>query len=789
MAIKIDKISIKNFKLFSDLETIVLDNSSLVVLDGPNGFGKTSFYDAIEILFTGSLRRYRSLVDIIDGRGTQSISDNPIVCNKASEDENLIIKAELEVYGETYILMRKEACRILSNTINFKTFCLPLYQLDNFELDNGEIIEDGIMFFNNLLRIDFDKNFSFLNYIEQEDNTFFLKRKDKERQSVISHLFNTNEVELKIKKLKAVSDKLNEACNKVAKEQYEQIKEKKDEYVNSLLSNIEETEYIKLFEEKNIPFDKEELDFSSGNFSQWLGEEGEINRLILLIKNFNDFEKKLFNDNLDELIKKDIELKNLLNYYKFLDKSDELNSKLITYNKIDLYIKNLENGTLDALQKGKIDLPTEIEDILKAFVNIEDYKKQVISIKKSISSSSKLETLLNNVNESRDSFLTKYSEYLKDKDESTCPLCGFDWKEKQELLNSFENQAKVLSELLQETGGELTRLVKEFDQKFIFPIIENLKKYMKINEINESFINQLLEVKKIEITIKKLNKKFISLNVDLSEFYNNELTIPENTDARVDTITEILKSKKKEFTEENVKDYFKDYYLNYFNQKKENLLNEEQLLQKRKYINWKYNSHQNLEIQRLDREYLNKKSLYDNALNLKKKVSKIIKVYKEQKDSYQEKLIKDIEILFHIYSGRIMQDYQNGLGLFIKEDGVGIRFIESVKIDENSGNADYNKYDAIFSMSSGQLASLVISFTLALNKRYSKSKLLFIDDPVQTLDELNIAGFINLLRNEFSDRQIFMSTHEEMMSAYMRYKFEKFGLQTMQINFKEKFLD
>ena len=135
-----------------------------------------------------------------------------------------------------------------------------------------------------------------------------------------------------------------------------------------------------------------------------------------------------------------------------------------------------------------------------------------------------------------------------------------------------------------------------------------------------------------------------------------------------------------------------------------------------------------------------------------------------------------------------MQDYQNGLGLFIKADKIGIRFIESVKVS-SSGVADYDKYDAIFSMSSGQLASLIISFTLALNKRYSKSKLLFIDDPIQTLDELNIAGFINLLRNEFYDRQIFMSTHEQMMSAYMRYKFQKFGLETMQINFKDKYTE
>ena len=787
MGIRINKISIKNFKLFNNLETIEFENPSLVVLDGPNGFGKTSFYDAMEILFTGSLRRYKSLVDIIDGRGTQSINDNPIVCNKSSDDEDLIIKTEVEIYGETYILMRKEACAVLSDTINFKTFCLPLYQLGDFESNDGQLIEDGVAFFNNLLRIDFNKNFSFLNYIEQEDNTFFLKRKDKERQSVISHLFNTNEIELKIQKIKTVNDKLNESCNKVAKKEYEEILEKREEYISYLLLDAEETKYIELFEEKNVSFDKEELDFSSGNFSQWLGEEGEINRLILFIKNFRDFEKKLFNNKIEELTKDDNKLKNLLIYYNFLEKSVELNIQLNINKKIESFIKTLNKGTLNTFQKEEIDLPIEVEEILKTSIDIEEYKKQVSLIKNNIKSSNKIETLLSSINESRNVFLAKYSEYIEDKDENTCPLCGFDWKEKKELIDNFKKQSEVLSELLKESAGELTILISEFDKIFIFPIRESLETYIEKYKIDKSFVTQLLDVKKNENIIKELHKEFINLNIDLSKFYNNELIVSKNIDTIVNTIKEMLNKRKELLSEENIKSYFMDYYVNYFDQKKENLLKEEQLLQKKKYINWKYKSYQDMEIQRLSVEYENKIMLFNNSLKLKRKTTKIIKIYNDHLKSYQEKLIKDIEILFHIYSGRIMQDYQNGLGLFIKEDGVGIRFIESVNIKE--GVADYNKYDAIFSMSSGQLASLVISFTLALNKRYSKSKLLFIDDPVQTLDELNIAGFINLLRNEFSDRQIFMSTHEEMMSAYMRYKFDKFGLSTKQINFKEKYIE
>ena len=56
---------------------------------------------------------------------------------------------------------------------------------------------------------------------------------------------------------------------------------------------------------------------------------------------------------------------------------------------------------------------------------------------------------------------------------------------------------------------------------------------------------------------------------------------------------------------------------------------------------------------------------------------------------------------------------------------------------------------------------------------------------MQTLDEINIAGFIDLLRNEFKERQIFLSTHEDDMSSLIRYKFKKLGLEQQRINFKE----
>ncbi len=786
MGIKIKKISVKNFKLFTNLETMDLDNTSLIVLDGPNGFGKTSFYDSLEILFTGKLRRYSSLSNIIDGR--QQINDNPILCNKALLEDEMVIKVELEINGTTYYLMRKEGCETLANSIDFKTFSLPLYQLSDYEANTGDLVDNSETFFNSLLGNDFNKNFGFLNYIEQEDNTYLLKQKDKDRKAYISHLFNTDEINNKIKQLSAVKDKLNGASNNNAKAEYEAILTRKNEYLSNLLTDIEESEYTQLFPEKEIFWDKEDLDFTSSNYSLWLGENGELNKLIFFINNFEDFENKTFNNELEKLTEDKTSVENLLSFFNFLDENDDLKNKLIIHNQLEKYVKSFEKGILTVFQEEKIDVPKNIEDIIKLFIDIVEYKAQIIVIKSKIDTSNKLERILSNIKESRENLISKYKEYLDDSSDTVCPVCGYDWKEKKDLLDSFENQSTILSELITSNGGELESLIQDFDKKFIKPMIIEVNKFFKDNKLDESFINQLQEIKKTEENLKNLNSSFEKLGIELSTFFNQEPKTVIDLDEKIIKLKENIKEVKKDFEPENIKEYFSDYFVRYFDEKKEKLeiLKTEQLIQKKKYINWKYSSYQNTEILRLDNEYNTKKEKYDKASQINKKLSKIIKIYNDELKLYHEKLIKDIEILFHIYSGRIMQDNQNSLGLFIKADKIGIRFIESVKVN-SSGVADYDKYDAIFSMSSGQLASLIISFTLALNKRYSKSKLLFIDDPVQTLDELNIAGFINLLRNEFSDRQIFMSTHEQMMSAYMRYKFQKFGLETMQINFKDKY--
>ncbi len=61
-----------------------------------------------------------------------------------------------------------------------------------------------------------------------------------------------------------------------------------------------------------------------------------------------------------------------------------------------------------------------------------------------------------------------------------------------------------------------------------------------------------------------------------------------------------------------------------------------------------------------------------------------------------------------------------------------------------------------------------------------------IDDPVQSMDDINMISLIELFRNEFSDNQIFVSTHEEEIEKYILYKFMKYNLPVTRVDVMNK---
>lgn len=63
---------------------------------------------------------------------------------------------------------------------------------------------------------------------------------------------------------------------------------------------------------------------------------------------------------------------------------------------------------------------------------------------------------------------------------------------------------------------------------------------------------------------------------------------------------------------------------------------------------------------------------------------------------------------------------------------------------------------------------------------------LLIYAPVQTMDYINMESLVGLLRNEFGNKQIILSTHEIEKENYILYKFLKYGKIGQSFNVKDE---
>ncbi len=117
------------------------------------------------------------------------------------------------------------------------------------------------------------------------------------------------------------------------------------------------------------------------------------------------------------------------------------------------------------------------------------------------------------------------------------------------------------------------------------------------------------------------------------------------------------------------------------------------------------------------------------------------------------RICQQLRVPLLIYTGKILQDYQNGLGVFVSKDEM--RFV-------SNGDA---KHDILNTFSSGQLSGFVLAFLFPMNKQYIKA----------SSDDI-----------DFSDKQIILSTYEMDKENYILYKFYKYNKIGQSFNVKEE---
>ncbi|SHG41193.1 RecF/RecN/SMC N terminal domain-containing protein [Flavobacterium segetis] len=769
MGIRIKKIEIQNFKIYKN-QPFDFEGNSLVVLDGPNGFGKTSLYDALELLFTGKIRRYEKATVILNDK-REKRKENPFY-HSDGDGSPIIIKALIEFNGVQHVLARKNS-NIVETKIDFSHF--KLHKLTDFD----ESIEDSNLvsedYLRSILGNNYKNDFQFVNYVEQEETFYYLKSSERDKKDGISYLFNTSEFDNEIERINKVSNKINNLLNG------ENGLTKKIEDSVEIIFSLEESfkpidgvSYEKLFENKDFIWDKDEIDFNSICYNEIFGEEdGTVFRLEKFIKDKNDFLAEVNNSKISEIVSKESLIVSLLKYEHFRDSEEEILIQKNIINSFNKFKIKFESFQIDEILKDTYDLPELILSKLDGNEIVGAYVSKLKILKTYLSSSNQSSKIIANLITTKNKLSEHLIEYHnKLKEDGICPFCGYDWETNIELIKNIEKQKDDFEQLNKDIDQTLKENLESFIQFTSETLLEEvdaiLSGFLYKSEFFEDDFFDLAS--KRSLSLLKLDLH--DFDFDYSKFILSE--VKNEYDGNIESFIESLKFKLEDYDVSAIQPYYAEYYSHYFDSKRVNLddLSLKMIDNKRKYIEWSYSLFQS-SLLKLKKEELNLlRQKQEKLLIPFEKIKNILGIMNNSLSWYNSQLIKDIEVLFHIYSGRIVQDFQGGLGLFIINRGDRVKFVTTPE----------KTYDAVFSMSTGQLSALVLSFTLALNKKYSKSKLLLIDDPVQSMDDINTAGFVEVLRNDFSDRQIVFSTHEHSMSTYLRYKFKKFDIDSTRID-------
>ncbi|NRH21315.1 AAA family ATPase [Candidatus Gracilibacteria bacterium] len=790
---------IKNFK--SEGKNIF--GSHLTVFDGENGFGKTTIFDAIEFCMTGKVKRlcYES-GDPLPGDNKPST----ILKNK----DNLSKKSEVTITMNDSLKITRIIREDQLGLIRDEEYAV---------IEGNSILEE--------LKITSD-NFKDIFYIPQTNSTTLLEESGGGIKKLLNKLFNTEEeVKFRTENLIGISSvpKKIESLVLALEAKKTEIKTQK-ELNEHKIKSIGESGKVREINFTEIPvltgnnwykkaknlYSKEELfnENNTGYINQWTN-------LLKIYQNREMVENFYLNRNIS--IYKTIILKDKENINKYISHSLYLKNLPKEYiSKLDADYRNFVKFK-EKLKLLDIDQGSGLEKIDILFENLSSIKDSIFYEQlKEIENKFKIEKeSLNSKNKIEKEFYTVFSNLISFWEDSykkhtnkfliigekgekisddICPLCksiekeetisaqiNF-LKEKSGINGSFKNNTfkMIYSDLLYNELNDYTKKIKiEIDLVQSIQLLNESDSFKKYIALLEKF-GKLEEIVKIT-SIEELSSEQFKSN---SEIFNDILEIltartkPINegfNEISFITYTDIFYSLyKKDYTSKGGKDFLEildegaiTNNISYFENERQKLLNHEIIRMEKENI-----------IYSQDFEF------YKNRIIVLDTMKDIIKLYSESLDlkikKYTEEKVKNISIPVYIFNQRIVKNY-TGLGVYLTNNSINIIS------DMDGSQRDHNP---LFSLSSGQVEGLMISVMLAnnINQNFSTLNSIFIDDPIQSLDDLNVLSFINLLRYQFKDKQIIISTHNNDFSQLARYKFWRlYGDNAHKnINMKERFL-
>ncbi|MBE5926551.1 MAG: hypothetical protein E7270_06270 [Lachnospiraceae bacterium] len=492
---RIQGIEAENFKLFTTNFNIIKDieNTEMVLFNGPNGYGKTSVFDIIEFCLTGEIKR------IIDYSENLAIAKNDKFENKilvSDEKKSAFVKLWLEDNGKiielcyTYnpVERKKGGCKENNPYNIFGCFTRTI-------IYDGEEVQDQETFLNNHKITDIKEVFDKCCFLSQDEHLKFLKTTKKSKAEALSFLFEIPE-EWKRKKSR-VHEQLEVLSNKKKKTSYitklEKEKENIDNSIEKLkgaMQNLEqksEVVYQRLFSDKDIFWDREDVKFDDITYSN---TQKELDDHIYFVEHNSECLNYVFNIEYKKLMKdfngdKNITyIQNPLEYaYRFIDlikRADELEEKYEKEQKLRLILKNIKEKRYDDLNWLFIQEENLLADndvkIIKEQLNVINNLKKIQGI---------LQSAMTALGQSRDEFINSAKVAIDAGGiiDNKCPLCGAFYSDRSELDEKIKKETELLSNLSDDSVKKINDIKNQIYNRFFINLEAGIKQMLQMSYI------------------------------------------------------------------------------------------------------------------------------------------------------------------------------------------------------------------------------------------------------------------------------------------------------------------
>ena len=771
--IVINKIFLDNYKLFENF-TLDLKNG-LNIFDGPNGYGKTSLFDAVEFLITGDIKRVTTC-EVLDGKYKYQK-----VFFAKDYKKDVIIKAEFCKNDKIFVLVKKieghKECNssIDNNPKKLKeiTKTYLVYNFDDIEYSDEYLVplEELKKMQTELFGKTSQTLYTLLYYIQQEDRLAYFKNNETGRMGSINSLFQIDDENQKLKSIQSAKKKISDLVKYLEK----QIAELQE----SLYADFEnesgaQVKYRKLLK-KDVVWDVEEPIISSPkSLEHTLHILDGVKEIVLNQEQLrNDLKNSKYNNLLNNaMLETQLKAYIIMRYIQDdIEKYIESKKKLLFLKKESKKIKDLDYKNIEYQQIGKyVDKADVCDKLVQKVLEYRKIEKNVQQTQQSINEMIRIREQLMKTSEEENIF-----------EDGKCPYCGYVWQEKEQLLNNIEKTTNDVNSLLGTTGKQMKEIVDTISETFLQNVWGDAEVLISDLESNV-LLSAFMEFDESDIVQKyKYIEKFLKDNMfEIS--LTDEFSV-NNMEKNIQQIQNVIKNeicvlpeeyyqKKNEYQFDSL---LKEYFLSIEEVAE---LKEGDIVQKAEFLKYKFiiqERDKSKKIENLKR----KKECIEGEIS--KKLNQYMKDWKASIDKYQGNIISQVEIPFYIYSARILQSYQGGQGILIRDKN-GKEELNSIRFTTPN-----EEHDILYTMSSGQLSGILLAFSLALHKIFVNGGLniMLIDDPVQCMDDLNIVSFVELMRTEFPNIQLLISTHENSFAGYIGYKYKKYSLPVQRCNLKE----